>query len=582
MGVLHSGPHALREYAVVADGERAVLLGPDGDCAWMCFPSWDSPAAFDALVGGSGGYWVRPETEWRVWGGHYEERSLIWRSRWIAGDHGGVVVECREALARPASPDRAVLLRRVTAVEGPARVRVDLDVRTAFGAHTMDDLRESDGVWHARSGDVHIRWTGAGESKPEGERLTLVIDLKHGESHDLVLELAGREQTGPLNASELWAATETAWLKSVPACDDTIAPREAQLAYAVLTGLTASTGAMVAAATTSLPERAEAGRNYDYRYAWIRDQCYAGQAVAAHGGCLDLLDSAVGFISERIAADGHRLRPVYTATGARVPEERAVDLPGYPGADRVVVGNRASEQFQLDVFGEVLLLFAAAQRAGRLGGTAAQAARTAVEAIAERRNEPEAGVWETEDRQWTHSRLICVAGLRAAGDTIATAAERLEWHRLANTILAEATRTSLRPSGGWRRAPDDDRTDAALLLAGIRGALPPHDPRVTATLRSVRESLVREGFVYRYRIGDRPLGEAEGAFSLAGFLLALAERQQGRTTEALRCFERIRSACGTSGLFTEEYDVEQRQLRANLPQAFVHALLLESATRLAR
>ncbi|WP_030914357.1 glycoside hydrolase family 15 protein [Streptosporangium amethystogenes] len=578
MTVFKGGIHSLREYAVIADGERAALIDPDGGCAWMCFPSWDSPAVFSTLVGGAGGYWVRPEDEWRVWGGYYEERSLIWRSRWVTGDG---VVECREALGRPADSDRAILLRRVEAIRGPARIRVELNMRADFSRHTMTSLRRSGQLWTGRSGEVRIRWAGAAHAEPVDGGLAMCLDLGPGQAHDLVLELSAGDHTDPLAADALWAATENDWRASVPACDDTIAPRDAQLAYAVLTGLTSRTGGMVAAVTTSLPERSGGQRNYDYRYAWIRDQCYAGQAVAAHGGRLELLDTSVAFVAERILTARERLRPAYTVTGHPVPSEAPAPLPGYPGGN-MIVGNRVTGQFQLDVFGEALLLFAAAQRADRLPPEAVRAARTAVAAIAKRWQEPEAGIWEIDDRRWTHSRLTCVAGLRAFSALVRDTAETAGWLSLAETILAATTKSSLHVTGRWRRAPDDDRIDASLLLPPLRGALSGDDPRTVATLAAVRDTLVQEGFVYRYRIDERPLGQAEGAFTLCGFLLALAEHQQGNTARALGCFERIRSSCGTTGLFTEEYDVVQRRLRANLPQAFAHAMLLESATRLAR
>ncbi|GAA3935320.1 glycoside hydrolase family 15 protein [Actinomadura viridis] len=581
MGIGREGPYALREYAVIADGERGALVGPHGNCVWMCFPSWESPALFDALTGGMGGYAVRPADPWHVWGGHYEDRGLIWRSRWVTG-HG--VIECREALARPASRDRALLLRQVQALNGPARIRVDLDVRADFSRCPMSSRRLADGLWTARSGGVRIRWAGAEAARPAGPGggLALFIDLEPGRPHDLVLELSAREPAGPLeDARPLWEATEAAWRASVPSCADTLAPRDAQLSYAVLTGLTSSSGGMVAAATTSLPERIGGDRDYDYRYAWIRDQCYAGQAVAIHGARLELLDTAVGFVAERVLSDGPRLRPVYTVDGRPVPPERPVPLPGYPGA-RMIVGNRAGDQFQLDAFGEALLLFATARRADRLPREAAAAARVATRVIAERWNEPEAGIWETADRRWAHSRLICVAGLRATAGHAESENEAARMLALADEIMAATTASSLAPEGHWWRAPDDHRIDASLLLPVLRGALPADDPRATATMEKVRDALVQDGFVYRYKVDDRPLGEAEGAFTLCGFLLALVEYQCGEAARALRRFERIRSGCGTSGLFTEEYDVRQRQLRANLPQAFVHALFLETATRLAR
>ncbi|HEY7487277.1 MAG TPA: glycoside hydrolase family 15 protein [Streptosporangiaceae bacterium] len=571
-----SVPHVLREYSVTADGERGVVIGPQGDYAWMCFPSWDSPTVFGGLVGGAGFYTVQPEEEWRVWGGYYEERALIWRSRWVVGQS---IVECREALARPAQRDRAVLLRRIRAVDGPARLRLHLDVRAGFGTHPMTDLHAEHGVWTGRSGPVVFRWLGAAAATVDAG-LLLTVDLAAGETHDLVLELATRPRDEPLEPDELWAATETDWRARVPACNDTLAPRDAQLAYAVLTGLTSGRGGMVAAATTSLPERLGADRNYDYRYVWVRDQCYAGLAVAVHAAQPELLDSSVRFVADRVLADGDHLAPATTVAGDPVPAEERLDLPGYPGS-RVVIGNDIKSQFQLDTYGEALQLFAAAARADRLPDEAARAARTAVAAIGEHWHRPDTGIWEIGREHWTHSRLACVGGLRAAAAAIATHREAARWHALADSILAATTRAALHPSGYWRRAPGDDRVDASLLIPPVRGALPAHDPRTTATLEAVRNQLVEDGFVYRYQIDERPLGDAEGAFMLCGFFLALAEHYQGNVVQAVRGFERIRSGCSTTGLFTEEYDVHQRQLRANLPQAFVHALLLETATRLA-
>jgi hypothetical protein len=366
-----SSPHVLRGYAFVADGERGALVSPEGDYAWMCFPSWDSPSVLGGLVGGTGHYTVEPDERWRVWGGYYEERSLIWRGRWIFGDS---VVECREALARPARPDRAVVLRRIRAVRGPARMRVHLDLRAGYGAHPMSGPHLDGGVWSARSGAVHVRWAGAAGATVTGDGLVLVLELREGQSHDLVLELAGGRCDLPLRPGELWSATEADWRAHVPDCGDTLAPRDAQLAYAVMTGLTSGHGGMAAAATASLPERLGEDRDYDYRYAWIRDQCYAGQAVAAHGAQPELLDNAVRFVAGRLLADGDRLRPASTVSGGPVPPERPGPLPGYPGS-AFVIGNRVRNQFQLDSFGEALLLFATAARADRMPDDAARAAR---------------------------------------------------------------------------------------------------------------------------------------------------------------------------------------------------------------
>ena len=404
-----------------------------------------------------------------------------------------------------------------------------------------------------------------------------MLDVAAGAHHDLVLELSDRTLPDDLPDPDVtWAGTQAAWRNAVPRFDTSAAPHDTRHSYTVLRGLTSVDGGMVAAATMSLPERAEQGRNYDYRYVWIRDQCYAGQAVAAEGPH-PLLDDAVAFVAGRILDDGPNLTPAYTTTGGRVPDECPLDLPGYPGGYDIL-GNHVNAQFQLDAFGEALLLFAAAARHDRLEPDHWRAVTVTVAAVEKRWREPDTGIWELDEHRWAHSRLICSAGLRAvAGCT--SGADAAAWSTLADLILADAA-DCVHASGRWQRAPDDERVDASLLLPALRGALPASDPRSVATYRAVAAELAEDGYVYRFRPDPRPLGQAEGAFALCGFVMALAAQQQGDHLGAARWFERNRAACGSPGLYAEEYDVRQRQLRGNVPQAFVHALMLEASVRL--
>jgi hypothetical protein len=575
-------PRVLRDYALVADGERGGLIGPHGELTWMCAPRWDSDAVFSALIGGHGVYSVTPADPRHVWGGYYEPGGLIWRSRWVTSES---VIECREALAFPGDPDRVVVLRQVRAVRGDARVRVAVEPRAGFGRHGCHGLSRDSGIWSGTSGPLHWRWQGGGPARPQrvrhgrGELLVLDLTVPAGGQHDLVLEISESVlNSDPPDPGQTWRATESAWAHAQPSLEHTIALRDARHAWAVLRGLTSAGGGMVAAATMSLPERANRDRNYDYRYAWIRDQAYAGLA-AARAGALDLLDNAAEFAASRLLDDGPELKPAYTVTGHPIPSEQSLDLAGYPGGTDKT-GNWVNQQFQLDAFGEVLQLLAAAARLDRLSPDGWRAVRVAADAIAKRWTEPDAGIWEIDNQNWTHSRLACVAGLRAIAALPPAGTGPGDCAALADAIMAETARTSTHPDGYWQRSPGDPRPDAALLLPPVRGAVPASDPRTVATLRVVRDQLAQEQYVYRFRPDRRPLGDAEGAFLLCGFIMALAEHHQGDELAAIRYFERNRAACGPPGLLSEEYDVTQRQLRGNLPQAFVHALLLECAATL--
>lgn len=567
-------PHVLREYAFLADGHRGALIGPRGDVSWLCVPRWDSPAVFASLVGGRGGYAVTPREPF-VWGGSYDPGSLVWRSRWTTTS---TIIECREALATPADPHRAVLLRRIEAPGSRAALSVTLDLRADFGKVALRTRRDEHGRWLLEGEGIHARWTGLPDARPDGDGiLRATVEVPAGGHLDLVLEVADIPLGGPVDPEQAWRDTERYWRDAVPDFAASAAPRDSAHAYAVLRGLTTPGGGMVAAPTLGLPERAEAGRNYDYRYVWLRDQAYAGIAVAVTEP-LPLLDEFVGVTTARVLEHGGDLAPAYAVDGSPPPEQSTLHLPGYPGgAD--VVGNWVRRQFQLDALGELLQLYAAAAAHDHLGADDRRAVQVLIDLIGRRWNEPDAGVWELDNAWWTHSRLACVAGLRRIAPVVPDAS-RHEVAALADRILAETTRRSLRPDGAWLQRPDEPGLDAALLLPPVRGALSPSDPRSVATLRAIEADLSQDGYLYRYRKDDRPLGSAEGAFLMCGFAMSLAQLAAGDEVAAYRWFERQRAATGPANLLAEEFDVSQRQLRGNLPQGFVHALLLECSQRL--
>lgn len=270
-------PHVLREYALLADGERGAVVGPRGEIAWLCAPRWDSGSVFSSLIGGDGHYTLVPEGRY-VWGGEYEDGTLIWRSRWTT-ESG--IVESREALAYPGDTHRLVLLRRVIALDGPASLLVTLWPRGDYDSTRMTEVRQHRGVWTARLGQLWLRWTaGPGARRfRAGAELQQRLTLAEGETRDLVLEISDCELPDDApSADELWKGTDGAWERAIPECEDVLARSDVRHSVAVLRGMTSSGGGMVAAATTSLPERVEAGRNYDYRY--------VGSAISATPGRL--------------------------------------------------------------------------------------------------------------------------------------------------------------------------------------------------------------------------------------------------------------------------------------------------------
>ena len=180
--------HVLRDYALLADGHRGVLVGPQGDCAWLCFPGWSDAAVFGSLVGSGGHYLIQPRGRW-VWGGYYEDGTLIWNSRWVT-ESG--IFESREALCYPASHDRAVLLRRVRALDTDGELLVALDPRADYGRRSVGSWKLRTDCWESRDSDMSIRWWGAADAVSRAidhhRRLELQLELKAGEYHDFIVE----------------------------------------------------------------------------------------------------------------------------------------------------------------------------------------------------------------------------------------------------------------------------------------------------------------------------------------------------------------------------------------------------------
>ena len=370
---------------------------------------------------------------------------MIWVQRWVTED---AEVECRSAFALPGRHGRLTLLRTITVLRGSAVIDIALDIRAGFDKHKLRKATFDGDGWRSRSDTVHVLWTGLGEEveqDPNGA-LTAKPVMKAGETRTLALVLSEDADPLPPDLDELWAGTRDGWNRRVPAVSSNVTTRDSAHAYAVLTSMTADTGGMVAAATLGLPEKAGGGRSFDYRYVWIRDQCYVGQAVAL-GDNLSLLDDAVRFVVARIEQYGEHLAPAYRTDGSPVPDEEPLALAGYPGDGGAVVGNWVNKQFQLDAWGEVLLLFAAADEKGHLGADGWEAAEKAAAVIADRWQELDAGIWELEPAAWAHSRLMCAAGLRTIARRPTALHNAGRWVSLADEIVADTSRTSLHRTG---------------------------------------------------------------------------------------------------------------------------------------
>jgi GH15 family glucan-1,4-alpha-glucosidase len=586
----------LEDYALIGDLETAALVGRDGSVDWLCVPRFDSPACFAALLGDErNGRWsLAPAGAARAMR-RYRGAGLVLETDFATAEGSVRVLDLM-----PPRSGAPALLRVVEGLHGRVDMRMDLALRFEYGAAVPWVTRTADGL-QAVKGAHALALRAPVPLRAEGMTTVAEFQVRPGDRLVFALQWHPSHEPpppAPDAAAEL-ARTEAFW--ETWAARSTYSGRHAEpvaRSLAVLKALThAPTGGIVAAPTTSLPEQLGGGRNWDYRYCWVRD---AALTVSAMIGC-GYLDEALAFrdwLLRATAGDPARARIMYTIDGEPLPPEQLIEgLPGYEGSAPVRIGNAAAEQLQLDVYGELL-------EVGHLGRQTARAlGMPAADPRMWRRNlallahlesvwrEPDEGIWEVRGprRHFTHSKLMAWV----AFDRAVKAVEELgndgpadRWRRVRAEVHDEVCREAWDAERRtFTQSYGSAELDAAVLLMPAVGFLPASDERVQGTIAAVQRELCDGGLVFRYPSADGEhgvdgLAGREGAFLPCSFWLADALALSGRVAEAEELFERLLGLRNDLGLLAEEYDVDRERLVGNFPQAFTHLALIHTAQRL--
>lgn len=579
----------IEQYALIGDRRTGALVGTDGSVDWLCLPGFDSPACFAALLGeeNHGRWQLCPLDEYTVTR-RYIGRSTVLETTFTTETGRVVVVD-----AMPPEQGRADLVRRVRGVRGVVRMRHDWRVRFDYG-HVVPWVRRR------TVGGEHVITAVAGPDQLvlHGPRLPNATDHRHTDEFDVA---AGEE-----------LLFSTSWIPSyqspselgpvVDRIDETIADDErwaevcegdvphADLVVRSLVTLRlmtdAVTGGIVAAPTTSLPEDFGGERNWDYRYCWLRDAALTiGSLVRA--GYTDEAELWRDWLLRAVAGDPHDIQIMYAVDGSRRLTELTLDhLPGYAGSRPVRIGNGAAGQRQLDVFGEVMIGLAELRDAkGHADEHAWTLQRSLVEGLADSWQEEDHGIWEIRgpQRHFTHSRAM----VWAAFDRAVRAVEEHglpgpveKWRGLRDRVGEQVLErgfdarrnTFVQYYGG-------SDLDASLLVLPMTGIVAPDDPRMLGTIEAVETDLMRDGLVLRYRTqtGVDGLSGDEHPFLACSFWLVSAYAGAGRLDDARALFDRLCALANDVGLLAEEYDVDNRRMVGNFPQAFSHLALVRAA-----
>jgi GH15 family glucan-1,4-alpha-glucosidase len=579
----------IEDYALIGDCQTAALVGKDGSLDWLCFPRFDSPACFAALLGTPehGRWLIAPEGELRQVRRRYRDGTLVLETEMETDD--GVVAIIDFMPPRTQAPD---LFRIVEGRRGRVAMRMELVLRFDYGS-IVPWVRHADGGIRAVAGPETVYCRSPVELHGEDLRTVARFTVSEGERvpFEMVWTPTYGPDPAPNDAALALHETEQWWREWSGRCTDTGPWRDAVLrSFITLKALTyAPTGGIVAAATTSLPEHIGGVRNWDYRYCWVRDATFTLYALIT-GGYTDEACAWRQWLVNSVAGTPGQMHIMYGLAGERRLTELELGwLPGYEGSTPVRIGNKAYEQHQLDVYGELVDALHLARRAGLPDDENAWRVERAVLDFLERDwHRPDEGIWEVRGpaRHFTHSKVMAwVAMDRAvkAVEEFGLDGESEKWRRLRGQIHEQVCREGFNSEvNAFVQFYGSDLPDASLLMLPLVGFLPATDPRMLGTVELIQKKLVRDGFVDRYLADPEVDGlpEGEGAFLLCTFWLADNLALQGRRAEALEIFERLLSVRNDVGLLSEEYDPVERRLLGNFPQAFSHIGLINTVRNL--
>jgi GH15 family glucan-1,4-alpha-glucosidase len=579
----------IEDYALIGDCQAAALVGRNGSIDWLCWPSFDSPACFAALLGKpEHGHWrISPAGEAKA-RRRYRPDTLVLETE-LANDHGTVKL----VDFMPVGESDADLVRIVVGTRGRMAMSMQLVLRFDYGSFVPWVSRFGDGRLRAIAGPDMVILDTPVDCRGEGLSTAAEFEVREGESVSFVLMRSPSHlpPPGKLDVQASLERTERFWRGWIGRCRASGPAREAvRRSLITLKALTyAPTGAMVAAPTTSLPEKPGGERNWDYRYCWLRDATLTLLAFM-DAGYFEEAEAFREWLVRAAAGSPEQMQIMYGISGERRLREWHADwLPGYEASVPVRIGNAAALQLQLDVYGELI----DALHQGRRGGLKKQeeawdVQRALLEHLESVWQEPDAGIWEVRGapRHFTYSKIMCWV----AFDRAVKAVERFgldgpleRWKRLRARIHEDVCRRGYDAGRNtFVQSYGSQELDASLLLIPHMGFLPADDPRMRGTVAAIERELMRDGFVLRYRTerADDGLPAGEGAFLACSFWLADNYLLQGRTGEARELFERLVGLTNDVGLLAEQYDPHAKRQLGNFPQAFSHVALINTAFNL--
>ena len=584
-------PLAIEDYAMIGDCRTAALVGRDGAIDWLCLPRFDSAACFAALLGGPGhGSWlIAPQHENPQVRRSYRDATLVLESVFTTPEGEVALID-----AMPLGFEGSHIIRRVEGRRGRVAMHFHLKLRFDFGASTPWVTQDEKGggiVAIAGPDLVTIRSpielvgrdlaTVATFEVEAGQGVTFV--MSHGPSH--------LPQPARFDGDAALQATEDKWRAWSAKCTYDGSWKDAVLrSLIVLKALIYEpTGGIVAAPTTSLPEQLGGARNWDYRYCWLRDATLTLIAMMG-AGYYEEAQAWRDWLHRSIAGNADELQIMYGVCGERHLLEWEADwLPGYQGAKPVRIGNAASNQLQLDVYGEVMGALSLARAAGlEVPLQAWDVQVNMLEHLETIWRQPDEGIWEVRGprRHFVYSKVMAwVSFDRAVEDMqrydLPGPIER--WREIRDAIHADVCEKGFsRGKNSFTQSYGNDELDASALLIPVVGFLPPEDVRVRGTVAAIEHELKIGGFVMRYRTekGADGLPPGEGVFLPCSFWLARNYSLLGRVDEAEALFESLLALRNDVGLLSEEFDPRAGRLVGNFPQAFSHLAIVNAALNL--